>query len=143
MDIETTSRLAGQFCWMESQLFEILGTWLHDDAFVDNDVLIRIGERCARHGEHADAWRARIAAIPTLNADSLVAPSPAHVMLIDELRETRNAANVRLVRYDDAITSHLQPEYEHLRGRIDAQVDGPTARLLDRAIADLSATLAR
>lgn len=142
MDIETTSRLAGQFCWVETQLFEILGSWLHDSAF-DADDIVRIGDRCTRHGEHAQAWRSRVATIPSVNIDALIAPSPAHVMLIAELRDTSNAANVRLVSYDEAIASHLVPEYEHLRGRIDAALDGPTARLLDHAIAALTALLAR
>lgn len=142
MDIETTSRLAGQFCWVETQLFEILGAWLHDGAF-DADDVVRIGERCTRHGEHAEAWRSRVATIPSVDTDALIAPSPAHVMLIAELRDTRHAANVRLVTYDDAVTSHLVPEYEHLRGRIDAALDGPTARLLDRAVVALTAPLAR
>lgn len=152
MDIETTSRLAGLFCWIETQLFEILGSWLHDGEFASGQ-LVQIGDRCVRHGEHAEAWRARVAAVPHLDTATLVVPTPrgapsvgavaVDTSFVDHLRNDHGAAAQRLAHYDSALATHLRPACVAVRAHLDPRIDGPTARLVDQVLADITTPLAR
>jgi hypothetical protein len=135
MDIRATAQLAGHYCWVETQLFEVLGEWLHtvDDAAT----LVRLGERCTRHGEHADAWRARIAAVPAIDAHGLIVPTPPFADAATALRDSSVPLADRVARYETVAVPALLASYRSTRADIDDLFDGPTARLLDRSIDDL------
>ena len=133
------SRLAGHYCWVESQLFEILGAWLHECS--DPDLVVLLGERCTRHGEHAQAWAQRIAAIPTIDAASFIAPSGADAVSMARLRALDGDVSSRVAVLEDEVLPGLVSTYRAHRALVDPLVDGPTARLLDAVIAADAATL--
>ena len=132
MDIVASSRLAGEHCWVESRLFEVLGALLHT---VDDDAtVVSLGERCTRHGEQARAWRSRIASIPGIDADALVSAPPALAPLIERL----DACVVEPVRclalLDHEVLPAVADAYRDHRNLVDDHIDGPTARLLDHVL---------
>jgi hypothetical protein len=132
MDIVAASRLAGQHCWVESRLFEVLGALLHT---VDDDAaVVALGERCARHGEHAEAWRARIASIPSIDADSLVSAPPALAPLIERLVASVDEPVRCLALLDHEVLPAVTDAYRDHRNLVDERIDGPTARLIDRVL---------
>jgi hypothetical protein len=132
MDIVATSRLAGEHCWVESRLFELLGVLMHT---VDNDAMVvALGERCSRHGEHAEAWRARIASIPGIDPDALVRAPTAIAPHIERLEATLGEPNRCLTLLDDDVLPAVLNAYGDHRRRLDARIDGPTARLLDELL---------
>ena len=130
MDIVTASRLAGQYCWVELQLFELLGSWMHRSN--DPELVVALGDRGTRHGEHAGAWRGRMAPVAPVNApDSPIASA------ITRLRQPGSADDVVALAaaYDSEIRPAVLAAYRTHRAAIDPLLDGPTARLLDAAIA--------
>lgn len=136
MDIVTASRLAGQYCWVEQQLFSLLGSWMHRSN--DPELVVALGDRCTRHGEHAEAWRGRIAAIPVIDVERAVnAPDSPIASAITRLRQPGSADDVVALAaaYDSEIRPAVLAAYRTHRATIDPLLDGPTARLLDAAIA--------
>ena len=129
MDIAAASRLAGQHCWIESRLFEVLGALLHT---VDDDTtVVALGDRCTRHGEHAEAWRARIASVPGIDAESLVSAPPALAPLIERLVACVDEPVRCLALLDNEVLPAVTEAYRAHRGLVDDRIDGPTARLID------------
>jgi hypothetical protein len=136
VDIETTSRLAGGFCWAETQFMEITGERLHhcEDALLT----VRLGDRCTRHGEHAEQWAARIASVPHLTPEEVTVADAALAAVLDRLRSCDSDTEfVELL--DTVATPVLVDRYSAVRNSIDERIDGPTARLVDRALANLAA----
>ncbi len=136
MDIVTASRLAGQYCWVELQLFELLGSWMHRST--DPELVVALGDRCTRHGEHAEAWRGRIATIPAIDVErSVNAPGSAVASAIARLRQPESADDVLALAaaYDSEIRPAVLAAYRAHRAEVDPLLDGPTARLLDVDIA--------
>jgi len=134
MDIVTTARRAGAYSWAEASLFTTLGTWLH--TLSDPSVIEYLGERCTRHGERAEAWAARVAAIPVVERDAAIAPSAP----IDSAAFTSLAAadgdDARHRDWYDVVAAQLYGLYTQHREDLDPLVDGPTARLLDRILGE-------
>ncbi len=133
MDIVAASRLAGEHCWVESQLFELLGTWMKQ---VDDPALvISLAERCTERGELAEAWRSRIASIPGLNAASLVAAPEGLGAVFAHLRSLEGAPGLQLAALEADVLPAVRSVYLWHREQVDALIDTPTARLLDRCLA--------
>lgn len=136
-DIRTTSRLAGAYCWAETQLFEILGQWLHE--LDDNNVVVFVGERCTLHGLHLQAWRSRIAASPGIDADEQVAPRSADdAARYDSLRNDSSDAATRIAHYE-RVHAHLVAQYREHLAVVDPLIDEPTHRLLMRMLGQSAA----
>ena len=134
MDIVTTARHAGAFSWAEGQLFTTLGTWLHK--LSDPMIIEYLGERCTRHGERAEAWAARVASIPIIDTARTIAPgAPINSDAFTSLASA-DGDDVRHRDWYDAVAAQLHDIYAQHRADIDPLVDGPTARLLDRILAD-------
>lgn len=136
MEIVATSRLAGQYCWVELQLFELLGSWMHRST--DPELVVALGDRCTRHGEHAEAWRRRIATIPVIDVEHAVtAPDSPVASAITRLRQPGSADDIGVLAafYDGQIRPAVLAAYRGHRAGVDPLLDGPTARLLDVVIA--------
>ena len=136
MDIVTASRLAGQYCWVEQQLFELLGSWMHRSN--DPDLVVALGDRCTRHGEHAEAWRGRIANVPAIDVERAVnAPDSPVASAIARLRQPDSADDVVALAaaYDSEVRPAVLAAYRAHRAELNPLLDGPTARLLDVVIA--------
>lgn len=136
MDIVTASRLAGQYCWVEQQLFELLGSWMHRSN--DPDLVVALGDRCTRHGEHAEAWRGRIANVPAIDVERAVNASDSPIAsAIARLRQPDSADDVVALAaaYDNEVRPAVLAAYRTHRAAIDPLLDGPTARLLEVVIA--------
>lgn len=133
MDIVAASRLAGEHCWVESQLFELLGTWMKQ--LDDPSLVVTLAERCAAHGELAVAWRNRIAAIPGIDAAALVAPPEGLHAVFAHLRSLEGAPGLALAALDADVLPAVRSAYVRHREQVDEHIDTPTARLLDRCLA--------
>ena len=132
MDIVAASRLAGEHCWVESRLFEVLGALLHT---VDDDAaVVALGDRCTRHGERAQAWRARIASIPGLDADALVVAPAELAPLVGQLTASPDDPARCTALVENDVLPALEHSYREHRRLVDARIDGPTANLLDRIL---------
>ena len=121
---------------MELQLFELLGSWMHRST--DPELVVALGDRCTRHGEHAEAWRGRIATIPAIDVERAVnAPDSAVASAISRLRQPESADDVfsLVAAYDSEVRPAVLAAYRGHRVEIDPLLDGPTARLLDVVIA--------
>lgn len=134
MDIVTTARRAGAYSWAEAQLFTTLGGWLH--TLSDPSIVEYLGQRCTLHGERAEAWAARVSAIAIVDRETAIAPGPpiepgAFTSLL-----SADGDDIRHREWYDEIAGQLHRLYAQHRADIDPLVDGPTARLLDRILAE-------
>jgi hypothetical protein len=134
MDLVTTATRAGQHCWTETRLFELLGAWMHDAS--DPEVVVHLGQRCQRHGRHAQAWRARIAAVPDVDDALIAAVNDADAQAWEALGRPGAATSARLGALYRYVLPRVVADYQADLARLDPLVDGPTCALLEAVIDD-------
>jgi hypothetical protein len=81
LTLEAAAALAGEHCWVERRLFELLGRWSAETRHAPSVLALD------RHSQHA-AWRAqqwwdRLPVLAQIDRDALVTPSPAWLALDD------------------------------------------------------------
>jgi hypothetical protein len=89
--VEESARRVGNYKWVESRLFEVLGGWVA--TVPEMDVKIRLGTHCYKHAWHAELWHKRLPELREMSPERLTVP-----------------ANDELVAFIDAMTEPEAPE---------------------------------
>jgi hypothetical protein len=136
------ARRLGAYCWVEQQLFAVLGGWVPAIAEPDAKVLV------AEHAEHA-AWRAQrwFELLPTAppGADALVvAPGGVEevVACVLELGVHAGPATTKLCLAHQVLMPALLVAYTAHAGWASTTAEASTVRLLDIVGRDLGADVA-
>jgi hypothetical protein len=69
--IDELAQVCGQYCWVETRLFEITGQWAGDDG--DPEVQIFFSAVAHAHAAIAGAWRARLPVRAGIDPEKLIA----------------------------------------------------------------------
>jgi hypothetical protein len=72
-DLETSARMAGHHCWVESRLFEILGSWVASTPAVGAKLMLDRHSR--QHAWRAAQWWERLPVLADVDRSALVADS--------------------------------------------------------------------
>lgn len=131
-----SGRLAGEHCWVERRLFEILGGWVATVADVDAKLILD------RHSQH-HAWRAaqwwdRLPVLADIDPDALVRPpSPGWAAALDDLSSLTSTVARLAGTYRGALP-RLASAYRDHRRTASPIADGAVIRTLDHVASDLA-----
>jgi hypothetical protein len=78
-----TADLVGEYRWIETTLFTLLGTWVLDVPIAA--VQVHLDAQSMRHAWHAELWGDRLPVLAGVDPDGLTRPSPATAALFDAL----------------------------------------------------------
>src|SRR3989454_8468958 len=67
--VEESARRVGNYKWVETRLFEVLGGWVA--TVPELDVKMRLGTHCYHHAWHAGLWHKRLPELPEINPERL------------------------------------------------------------------------
>ncbi|MEM8619794.1 MAG: hypothetical protein AAGF73_08735 [Actinomycetota bacterium] len=123
-------RIAGYHA-VESAMFVATGRWIR--SYDEPSQRTRIAVWNHQHAEHAALWAARYPTIEELPPIDAAVPATA-AATIEAVTDLGTVASSVLPRLADA--------YRDFAVLVDARLDGPTARILDRVRSDIGAQLA-
>jgi hypothetical protein len=67
--VEDSARRVGNYKWIETKLFEVLGGWVA--TVPELDVKMRLGTHCYHHAWHAELWHKRLPELRRRTTSSL------------------------------------------------------------------------
>ena len=82
-----TAELVGEYRWIETTLFTLLGTWVLDVPIAA--VQVHLDAQSMRHAWHAELWGDRLPVLAGVDPDGLTRPSPATAALLRRPRRGR------------------------------------------------------
>lgn len=153
MPLDVTAGLVGEYRWIESTLYRLLGEWVTDMPVAAAQV--RLDAQSLRHAWHAELWAERLPVVAGSDPDALTAPSAPSAALFavlagdappggpagpawptdDELSGPPGALP-RLAGLYRVVLPRLVTTYErHLRA-VGPVTDGPVARALRLVLND-------
>ena len=120
------------FRWIEVRLMETLAAWTPTTPEMEAKLLI--GGHIWDAAQHADILGKRTHEL-RLPLQHSLAPAPAYVRYLDELRATKETAK-RLAGFYDCALPGLRRRLETYLSQVDQLLDGPTVRVVDRIFHD-------
>jgi len=90
MPLGRTAELVGEYRWIETALFTLLGTWVTDMPIAA--VQVHLDGQSMRHAWHAELWGDRLPVLAGVDPDALTRPSPATAALFAALDGIEPAA---------------------------------------------------
>jgi hypothetical protein len=136
-DLESAGRLCGANRWAETQMFEILGSWVPTTAEVPAKLML--DRHSLHHAWRADQWWERLPVVADVDREALVtAPSAAASSAIDSLREMSGPVSRLAGAYRVAIP-RLAAAYQHQLAVTSPVAASSILRTLDIVMADLLA----
>lgn len=137
LTLEESARVAGHARWVETRLFEVLGSWVH----AEHDAAVKTlwAVRSRRHADHAAGWHDRQPRVAHLHADVLtVAANAGAAALLEALARTAGAddTDLRLTAVARVVLPALVGAYRSRLARAHPLADGPTVRWSSLVVAD-------
>lgn len=126
------------FRWIEVRLMETLAAWTPTTPEMEAKLLF--GAHIWDAAQHADALGKRTHEL-RLPLQHSIAPSAAYVAYMDELRATQETPKRFAAIYDCALPA-LRRRFEQYLAQVDALLDEPTVRVLDRIRYDMERMVA-
>jgi hypothetical protein len=84
--VEESARRVGNYKWIETRLFEVLGGWIA--TVPELDVKMRLGTHCYHHAWHAELWDKRLPELREMNTERLCLPAnDAMEEFVEQVRE--------------------------------------------------------
>jgi hypothetical protein len=136
LPLDATAALVGEYRWIETTLYEMLGSWVVDMPVAA--VQVHLDAQSLRHAWHAELWGDRLPVMAGANPDGLTVPSAttaAFFSVLDE-RNPRPGALPLIAGLYRVVLPRLVTSYErHLR--VTSPItDGPVARALQLVLND-------
>ncbi len=142
--IEQSGRRIGHHVWVEMRLFETVGRW--SGTVPEPRARALFARQSHHHAWHAELWHALLPALPHLAPSQLVAPDEADAEIVATLTSLDHDDEAAA---DDGTVARLSALYRVAFPRLHATytdhlehttvvTDGPTARALRLALADLA-----
>ncbi|MDQ6798248.1 MAG: hypothetical protein M3011_09585 [Actinomycetota bacterium] len=143
ISLEESARLAGHARWLETQLFEVLGSWVATEC--DARAKVLWSTHSLRHATGADIWSDRQPRVAHLDRDALtVAASPGVAALVAELDDLTHPGDSagpmmtlsRLVAVARVVEPRRLDAYRNRCRRAHPLADGPTLRWVGFLLGD-------
>ncbi len=129
LTLEESARVAGHARWLETRLFEVLGSWVAAEP--DAAAKVLWSTHSLRHATGADVWRRRQPRVAHLDRDVLTVPAgPGVAAIVDALAGLVDpeATASRLVAVARVVEPRRLAAYRHRCERAHPLADGPTLR---------------
>jgi hypothetical protein len=120
------------FRWIEVRMMEILSAWVPTTP--EMEVKLVFGAHIWEVAQHADALGRRTHELRLPLHDSLQ-PSPQYVELLSALASETDTGK-RVAGFYDCLLPGLDQRYRDYVNRVDALLDGPTVRIVERILGD-------
>ena len=135
--IEASARRLGHYCWLELQLFELLGGWVSTVA--EPEVKLRVGPHSFHHAWHAELWRGLLPELAHLDREGLVRPPNEELVQFVEalaVPEGPGSTADRLVGVYRVLIPHKIAAYSLHLEQASSITDGPIIRALRLVLRD-------
>jgi len=135
--VEESARRVGNYKWIESRLFEVLGGWVA--TVPELDVKMRLGTHCYHHAWHAELWHKRLPELREMNPDRLTQPAnDGIVAFIDAMTEPEapELTIEKLVGVYRVLIPHKIAAYTYHLNNTSTITDAPTIRSLTFILQD-------
>jgi hypothetical protein len=83
LPLGSTAALVGQYRWIESALYRLLGEWVTDMPITS--VQVHLDGQSMRHAWHAELWAERLPVLDGVDPDGLTVPAPPTAALFAAL----------------------------------------------------------
>lgn len=136
-DVEESARRVGNYKWVETKLFEVLGGWVA--TVPELDVKMRLGTHCYHHAWHAELWHKRLPELREMDPERLTAPANEElVAFIDAVTEPEGPGETieKLVGVYRVLIPHKIAAYTFHLNNTSTITDSPTIRSLNFALHD-------
>lgn len=132
-----SSRLAGSHRWMESRLFEVLGSWT--DSTAETGAKLMLDRHSRHHAWRAAQWFDRLPVLADMDRDALGVPPSEGVREALERLAGITGTPARLAGAYRVALPRLWAGYERHRLAASEASDGSTLRTLGILLPDVAA----
>ncbi len=135
--VDETARRVGNYKWIETKLFEVLGGWVA--TVPEMDVKLRLGTHCYHHAWHAELMHKRLPELREMNPERLaLPPNDEMVAFVDAMTEPEapDLTIEKLVGVYRVLIPHKIAAYTYHRNNSSRITDTPTIRSLDFMLQD-------
>jgi hypothetical protein len=122
------------FRWIEVRLMEMLAAWVPTTP--EMEVKLVFGAHIWEAAQHADLFGKRTNELRLPMHDSLE-PARAYVDLLGEVARVEDTSR-RIAAFYDGLLPDLEARFRRYLERVDALLDGPTVRILERITGDMA-----
>jgi hypothetical protein len=143
-----SARLIGAYRWVESRLFEALGSWVADvgvadvraaDADADADAKVMLASHSREHAWHAELWAEQLPTAGEMEPEGLTMPANPGVAALFEAMSQSSDEHLLLGRLAGAyrvLLPRMIAAYSAHLGMASAVADGPVVRVLRLILRD-------
>jgi len=135
LSIADLAACAGHHHRLAARLAQLTGAWARDDRQASAALLF--ATHCPQFAWHADLWRARVPAQQAESTDERCRFDESLIHSVDTMAVASDTIE-RLVSIYQLVLPRLLTTCNGLRAAVDARIDGPTARVLDLMVRDLT-----
>ena len=135
--VEESARRVGNYKWIETKLFEVLGGWIA--TVPELDIKMRLGTHCYHHAWHSELWHKRLPELREMNPDRLTQPANDEIVtFMDALTEPEapELTIEKLVGVYRVLIPHKIAAYTYHMNNTSTITDAPTIRSLKFCLAD-------
>ena len=135
--VEESARRVGNYKWIETRLFEVLGGWVA--TVPELDVKMRLGTHCYHHAWHAELWHKRLPELREINPERLTQPANDEIVaFIDAMTEPEapELTIEKLVGVYRVLIPHKIAAYTYHLNNTSTITDAPTIRSLNFILQD-------
>jgi hypothetical protein len=133
LSVAERARRIGTFRFLEVRLMETAAAWTPTTPEMEAKVMF--GRHIWDYAQHADALGRRMLELRQ-PAQHSVAPAPAYIALLDEVRALAETP-ARLSALYDALLPGLEQRYQAYLAAVDAVMDAPSLVIVERILLDL------
>jgi hypothetical protein len=129
----------GHYCWLESRLFEVAGSWATSapagtPSPDDPAIRVFLSAMSARHAFFAGQWRDRLPVRADVDADALIVPPPGGAAEALDLLGTAPDLVAVLAGLIEQFLPRLGTTYDHHLAQTSAVNEGPVRAVLELAV---------
>ena len=135
LTLEDSARLAGGHCWLERQLFEVLGGWV--DSTPEPAVKLLFDRHSGHHAWRAGQWWDRLPVLADVDRVTLVAARPASLPEVVQSMAVTTVTVDRLAGAYRFALPRLWNRYARHMAVTNPASDGSTMRTLRMVMADV------
>lgn len=133
LPLDVTAALVGEYRWIETALYQMLGSWVADMPVAA--VQVHLDAQSLRHAWHAELWGDRLPVMTGADPDGLTVPSPATAALFGVL-DGRPGALPLIAGLYRVVLPRLVTSYERHLQVTGPITDGPVERALRLVLND-------